>query len=250
MALDVRSSSSRRRLASFSRAGRERRDRPRLLGAPVVEAALGLAQPPAPALRGRQLAAAARRRARSPNCSSSSASTRVGLLEDLARDLLVVAVGVLGRVGVHLGAVDRDHLDLHQPGLGAQLEHLAEQLAQRRLVALAKARDRRVIRRLVGRDHAHRDVLMAAPLDPPRRPLPDRVGVEQQRDHHRRIVRRPAPPVVAIAGQERRQIHRLDGVEHEPREVILRQPLAQTRRQQQLLLAITRDEVLRHPEWS
>ena len=180
-----------------------RRDRPRLLGAPLVQPALGLAQPPAPALRRRQL----RRQLVAATITELLVLLGVdsaGLLEDLARDPLVVAVGVLGRVGVHLGAVDRDHLDVHQPGLGAQLQHLAEQLAQRPLVALAEARDRRVIRRLVGRDHAHRDVLMAAPLDPPRRPLADRVGVDQQRHHHRRIVRRPAPPVVAIAGQERR----------------------------------------------
>jgi len=43
-----------------------------------------------------------------------------------------------------------------------------------------------------------------------------------------------------------RQVHLGDGVEHEPREVLLRQLLTQARRQQQLLLTITRDEVLRH----
>ena len=149
---------------------------------------------------------------------------------------------------MHLRAVDRDHLHVHQARLGAQLQHVAEQLTQRPLMALAKPRDRRVIRRLVGRDHPHRDILMAAPLDPPRGPLADRVRVDQQRHHHRRVVRRATPAVVAIAGQERRQIHRLDSVQDKPREVILRQPLPQTRRQQQLLLAITRDEVLRHPD--
>jgi hypothetical protein len=45
---------------------------------------------------------------------------------------------------------------------------------------------------------------------------------------------------------KRRQIHLGDRVRHEPREVLLAQPLAQARGQQQLLLAITRDEVLRH----
>jgi hypothetical protein len=104
-----------------------------------------------------------------------------------------------------------------------------------------------VIRRLIGRDHPHRDIVVAAPLDPPRRPLADRVGVDQQRHHHRRIVRRAPPAVLAIALKERGEVHRFDGIEHKPREVILRQPLPQARRQQQLLLAITRDEVLRHP---
>jgi hypothetical protein len=52
--------------------------------------------------------------------------------------------------------------------------------------------------------------------------------------------------VGAIGGLARGQIHRRDRVDHKPREVILGQPLAQARRQQQLLLAITRQEVLRH----
>ena len=171
-----------------------------------------------------------------------------GVFEDLARDLLVAARRALRRVGVHLRAVDGDHPDADQPGLGAQREHLAEQPGQRALVALAEPRDRRVIRRLVGADHPRRDVLDAAPLDPPRRALADRVAVEQQRDHHRRIVRRPALPVVAIGRVERAQIKLRDGVDDKPREMPLRQPLAQARRQQQLLIAITREEVLRHPE--
>ena len=61
---------------------------------------------------------------------------------------------------MHLGAVHRDHLDVHEAGLGAQLKHLAEQVSQRPLMALAQPRDGRVIRRLVGRNHAHRDVVM------------------------------------------------------------------------------------------
>ncbi len=53
---------------------------------------------------------------------------------------------------------------------------------------------------------------------------------------------------MAITGKERVEIHRGDGINDEPSEVVLRQPLAQTRRQQQLLLAITRDEILGHPK--
>jgi hypothetical protein len=84
-------------------------------------------------------------------------------------------------------------------------------------VALAKPRDRRVVRDAVGTDHARRDVLHAAALDPPRRALPDRVAVERQRDHHRRLVRRAALPVQAIHRIERRQIELLDGVDQKPR---------------------------------
>jgi hypothetical protein len=86
------------------------------------------------------------------------------------------------------------------------------------------------------------------PLNPPRGPLADRVAIQQQRHHHRRLVRRPAVAIVAIGRVERRQIHRLDRLDHEPRQVILGQPLPQRRRQQQLLVAITAKEVLRHPK--
>jgi hypothetical protein len=113
-------------------------------------------------------------------------------------------------------------------------------------IALTEARDRRVIGPLVGADHARGDILNAAPLDRPRGPLADRVDVEQQRHHHRRIVRRPTMAVSAIGRIERGQIDRRDRVDHKPRKVILRQQSRQARRQQQLLLTITRQEVLRH----
>jgi hypothetical protein len=81
---------------------------------------------------------------------------------------------VLRRVRVHLGAIHRQHRHAHQTGVGAELQHVAEQTSQGRLVALAKARDRAVIRPLVRGDHAERDVIDARPLDPrdERRPMP------------------------------------------------------------------------------
>ena len=96
----------------------------------------------------------------------------VRLGKDLARDPLVIAGRTLRRVRVHLRPVDRDHPDPDQARLGAQPKHLAEQVSQRDLVALAEPRDRRVIGHLVGADHARCHILDAAPLDPPRRPLP------------------------------------------------------------------------------
>jgi hypothetical protein len=148
---------------------------------------------------------------------------------------------------MNLRAIDRDHADAHQPGIRAHPQHLPEQLTQRALVADTEARDRGVIWHLVGRDHPERDVLAAPSLDPPRRALADRVRIHDQRHHHRRIVRRPAVPIGAIGGKERGQIELGEHLDHKPREVILGQPLAQARRQQQLLLAIARQEVLRHP---
>jgi hypothetical protein len=62
---------------------------------------------------------------------------------------------------------------------------------------------------------------MAAPLDRSRGPLSQRVAVEQQRDHHRRIVCRPTVTVGAIRPVELGQIDFADDVEHQPREVIV-----------------------------
>jgi hypothetical protein len=149
---------------------------------------------------------------------------------------------------VHLGAVDRDHPDPNEAGLGAEREHLTEQPGQRRLVALAEARDRRVIRALVGADHARGDVLDTAAFDAARGALAERVAVEQQRDHHRRIVRRPPLAVVAVGHVKQLQIQRRDSLDNEPREMTFRQPLAQAWRQQQRLIAVARKEVLRHHE--
>jgi hypothetical protein len=56
------------------------------------------------------------------------------LLDDRLGDLLVVQRAVAVGVGRHLGAIDRDHPDRRQPGVRAEDEHLAEQLAQRALV--------------------------------------------------------------------------------------------------------------------
>jgi hypothetical protein len=103
-----------------------------------------------------------------------------------------------------------------------------------------------MVRNLVCRDHAEGNVLCAAALDPARRAHTDRICIEQQRDHHLRIVCGSAPAVRAIGRVETIKIELGDRVEHEPGEVILRQPLPETRRQQQLLVAVTREEVLGH----
>jgi len=54
------------------------------------------------------------------------------------------------------------------------------------------------------------------------------------------------PPVLTVGAIESVEIELGNRVDHQPRKMILRQPIADARRQQQLLLAITRIEVLRH----
>jgi hypothetical protein len=113
-------------------------------------------------------------------------------------------------------------------------------------VTLAEPGDRRVIRHLVCCDHAERDVLHARPFDPPRRALPARVVVQQQGDHHPGIVRRAPVTIRPIRAIECAEIKLLDRGQDEPREMILRQPVAQARRHQQDLLTLARQEVLGH----
>jgi hypothetical protein len=180
------------------------------------ERLLGLAQPGAAvalvAKAGRQLVAA-----RVSQQLVLGSIDGGGLAEDLLGDLLIGARLAIRRAGGHLGAVERDHPELDQTGLRAQLQHADEQLAERGLVTDTEPRDRRMIRRRVGGDHAKRDILAAPPLDRPRRPHPDRVGVDQQRHHHRRQMRRATMPVLAIGGVKRRQIQLVDDLQHKPR---------------------------------
>ena len=88
------------------------------------------------------------------------------------------------------------------------------------LVTGTEARDRRVVGDAVCADDANGDVFYAAALDLARRALADRVGVEQERDHHPRVEGGAAPAVRAIGRVERPEFHRGDGVEHVPGEVV------------------------------
>jgi len=93
-------------------------------------------------------------------------ASRLG--EYLGGDLLVAAAGVVARRSRELGSVDGEHAHLDETGVGAKPEHLAEELGERRLVAHPKARDRRVVGKLVGADHPEGDVLATTALDAPR----------------------------------------------------------------------------------
>jgi hypothetical protein len=72
------------------------------------------------------------------------------------------------------------------------------------------------------------------------------VGVEQHRDQHRRVIRRPAMPIGPIPGTKPRQIQLIDHVDHEPHQMIRRQPIPHIRRQQEHLPTTRGDEVEPH----
>jgi hypothetical protein len=63
-----------------------------------------------------------------------------GLGEDLGGDLLVAADRSVRGRGGELGAVDRDHADVDDPGLRAEPQDLAEEARQGLLVANANRR--------------------------------------------------------------------------------------------------------------
>jgi hypothetical protein len=105
--------------------------------------------------------------------------------------------------------------------------------------------DRRVIRPLVRGDHPAGDVLQAGALDPPRRPHPARPAIQQQRDHHRRLIGRPGATILAIGAVDvaRSIAATASSTNH------ARCPSgshSHVRRKQKRLLAIARQEVLRH----
>lgn len=108
--------------------------------------------------------------------------------------------------------------------------------------------DRRVIRYLIGGDHPVGNVLTTVTLNPTRGELPRRIGVAQKAHHHRRLVGRSAFPVRAIGRIERIKIQLTHRCDHEPRQMVLRQPVPQRRRQQKRLLTITIPKVLTHPD--
>ena len=115
-------------------------------------------------------------------------------------------------------------------------------------MAADEPRHRHMVRNQVARDHPKRDVLTAVTLDRPRRahtrsqtqtrsPSPSSMAHTQQpRDH------RPDRP------HRTPKVHALHGVDHEPRQVIRRQPIPHVRRQQKPLLSTALNEVLRHTE--
>jgi transposase len=157
-------------------------------------------------------------------------------------------MAAIGDIRRKLRPVGSNHPDARQPLLRAQRKHLAEETGNRVLVTLDEPRDRRVIRSLLRRQHPERDVLLTATLDLPRRPRPARIGVEQQRHHHRRVIGRPAAAVLPIGRIENVEVHLADGVDDKPGEVVLRQPVPDVGWHQKRLRTITRDKALGHHE--
>ncbi len=82
---------------------------------------------------------------------------------------------------------------------------------------------------------------MCRRLDAPARINTSGIAVEEQAQHHRRVIRDRTGATVAPG--ERRQIELIDDVDHEARQVILGQPVLHRGRQQKRRGAIYRTEI-------
>jgi hypothetical protein len=107
--------------------------------------------------------------------------------------------------------------------------------------------DLRVIRRIERTHDPKRRIRVTGPLDRPRRPHSLAVAVDQQRQHHLRIERPPTGTAQRIPSRQPGQIKLIDDIDHQPHQMIGRQPLGKINREQELLTPINPTEPLRHP---
>jgi hypothetical protein len=181
---------------------------------------------------------------------------RLRFLQDLVDDLpqprlvlehpFVAHRLVLRRMRFHLRPVDRHLSQLHQLRFLAQVQNLHEQRPERVQVAPPELADPRVVRVAARREHPEGHVLVRPSLDLPRRPHAHAVPVQEQRQHHHRVVRRVAPLLALVRRLDGRQVERLHQIQHEVGEVVLGQPLLRRRWQQVALGGLVRLVGLRH----
>jgi hypothetical protein len=155
-------------------------------------------------------------------------------------------VGRQRRVRRDLRTVQRNRAEPAHPAGRAHQQHLAEQAGQRRLMLTPEPGNGRVIRTMLRTNNPKRHVRHTQPLDLPARPLTQRIGVDQQSQHHRRVIPGPpgttkTPPRMKLA-----QIQLADHIQHKPHQMIRRQPIPQIRRQQKRLIPIDRQITPRH----
>src|SRR5664280_2879967 len=136
-----------------------------------------------------------------------------------------------------------------QPGLGAEGQHLDEQVVERQQVTPPEPGDRPVVRRDVGAQPPEGHVHLAAPLHLPGGGQPDRVGVDQELQHHLRVVGRGTVGPL-IGGVDRREVeHLVDRFRDEPGGVVFGQPVIEGRGKKERLVLVVVTEGPRCPGW-
>jgi len=152
---------------------------------------------------------------------------------------------VLRAIGIKLRPVNADNPDLHQLQLLGQKQNLQETLANRREVLAPKGRNRIMVGMVVGGHEAHPDIPVRRALDPAARENPVGIAVNQKRQHHSRVIlRRARAAMVHLEGAHPDALDRLD---HEVRQIILRDPVPKIGRKQKRLVPITVYEVAHDP---
>jgi len=153
---------------------------------------------------------------------------------------------MLRGVRADLGAVQGHVAQPHQASPPTQGQHLLKQGAQRRQMAAPKRGDGAEVWSLQRRDRHEVHPLLAGPRDAARGVDPLAVGVQQQRCHHDRVVRRIAALLV-VRLDDRRQIQFLGHrVPYEVRQMVRRHEVQHRGRQQQLLLDVPLAKGLSH----
>ena len=155
------------------------------------------------------------------------------LLDQLPRPVIRDRA-MLARSGIELAAVDADHTQRHQLQLLGQKKNLKKALGDRPTVLAPEGRDRVMVRVPVGGHKAHPEVATGRALDPTAREDPVGIAVDQKRQHHPRVIlRRAAAPTVHLEGAHVDALNRLD---HEVRQIVLRDPIPKIGRKQESLV--------------
>src|ERR1035437_1665093 len=100
---------------------------------------------------------------------------------------------------------------------------------------------------LVRRQVPERYVFMGGTFDLPRTDHSPAVAVQQDPHHHRRVVGRHSPSILtSVDGHDLGQVQFVGYVGDKPRQMILRQPVLQRRREKEHLVQIAGAEALTH----
>src|ERR1035437_1566484 len=150
-------------------------------------------------------------------------------------------------VRLQFGPIDSHMPELDQARLVAQPQSLGEQLRQTLQMRLPKAGDRIVIGVLVRRQVPERYVFMGRSFDLPRTNHSPAVTVQQHPHHHRRVVGRHSSSILtSVDRHDLGQVQFVGYLGDEARQMILRQPVLQRRREKEYLVQVAGAEALSH----
>jgi len=149
---------------------------------------------------------------------------------------------VPARVGVDLRAVQADRPHLQNAHLAGEPEDIDEKLLDVFQEASPKRGDRVVVGMIVGRDETKRHGIVGRPLQLAAGEHARRIAVNQQPQQHPRMIR--SRTRAAIGSAHPAEVETVGHFDDEPRQVLLRQPLVDGRRQQIPRLPIDAAEIV------